>query len=73
MRDLERGEPSGGAEAGNNPPEYNQGNERDEGAVAVRVATDGSHMAAPEGEHSRGVFLMTRPSYGYGILGWLRR
>ena len=72
MRDLERGEPSGGTEAGNNPPEYNQGNERDEGA-AVRVATDGSHMAAPEGERRGGIFSMTRPFYGYGISGWLRR
>ena len=59
--DLERGEPSGRAEAGNNPPEYNQGGGGDEVTVVVRVATDGSHMAAPEGERRRGIFSMTRP------------
>jgi len=75
MRDLERGQPSGGAEAGNDLPEYNQGSGADEATIVVRAATstNGSHMAAPEGEPRRGIFSLTRPFYGYGILGRLWR
>ncbi|CUS12503.1 unnamed protein product [Tuber aestivum] len=72
MGNIERGEPSGAAGAGNNPPEYSQEREGDEGVVVVSVATDGSHATVQEGEPRRGIFSTARPFCWFGLLGGSR-